>query len=280
MPRDAGILRVIEPVLDLAASPGGGVVSQARCGEAVRVVGAARDGRVEVAAGWGGEGEEERGWVPRAALAPGEEPDRWVVTAEALAFAAPTRRAGPPVARLPLGCGLGASRPADGGGSGFRAVTVRGEPLFVQEEDLAERPPVAASPAARLRIAESLIGRPYVWGGCTSLGLDCSGLVKLLASMAGVGLPHSAAGQAELESDRFVAVEGLGSAAPGDFVYLRPSRRGARVDHVVMNAGGGSVLHASAEGGPPAVRRETWAAVAPRGSVAAVRRLVDPAGRG
>ena len=72
-----------------------------------------------------------------------------------------------------------------------------------------------------------------------------------------------------------MAVDGLAAAEPGDFLYLRPEREGARVDHVVVLADAGDVLHASAEGGPPAVRREPWDAVSPRGEVASVRRLID-----
>ena len=244
-----------------------------RCGEAVFPTGAVNGGFLEVRVPWGpGSGEAEVGWVPAEGLGPaGVESRLHVCSAEALAFASPTRRAGGPVERLPLGASLPRAAPADRGADGFEPVTVRGRTLFVQAEDVAERPPSAPSAADRLAVAMGMLGRPYVWGGCTSLGLDCSGLVKMLGGLCGVGLPHSAAGQAALERGGFGAVAGVDAAEPGDAVYLRPP--GGRVDHVVLWLGGGEVVHASAEGGRPAVRREPWSVVAKRGEVAAIRRL-------
>ena len=276
---------MVAPVLDLAASPGGGVVSQAICGDPARLLADAGGGWVEAESG------EERGfcrWESLEELPPGAWPvagrDRFVRSVEALAFAEPTRRAGPPRERLPLGARVRV-RSADRGSNGFVPVTVRGASLWIQAEDLTKHPPEARSVAARLAVAASLLGRPYVWGGCSSLGLDCSGLCRLLGRLAGVLLPHSAARQAALETDRFAAVPGgEGAAEPGDFLYLASAA--GRVDHVVVAADGGEVLHASAEGGVPSVRREAWGVVRRRGRVEAVRRLLDPgreavaAGRG
>lgn len=278
-------MRVTAPLLDLASSPGGEVVSQVLGGDVVRPLGPQRDGLVEVESRFGEASDDrERGWCEAAGLGVqldgaalgGVAPDNaslWrVASVEALAYARPTRRAGAPVERLPLGAAFGLSESADREEKGFVCLTVRGAPRWVQAQDLTRRPPAAPSVADRLAVAHSLLGRPYVWGGCTTLGADCSGLVLLLARLAGVGLPHSAAGQARRETARFVAV-GEASVAPGDFLYLAGSD--GRVDHVVVAAEDASVIHASAEGGRPAVRREPWATVRTRGSLAAVRRVVD-----
>ncbi len=267
-------------MLDLAASPtpgGSEVVSQVCLGQEVRATGRSEGDFVEVKAAWGGPDQVERGWLEAAGVsadAPASA-DRWVTSTEALAYAAPTRRAGGPLERLPLAAPLGSAKSADREQNGFFSFTVRGRIIWVQTQDLVMERPRAESVRKRITVATSLLGRPYVWGGCTSLGLDCSGLAKLLASLTGVGLPHSAAKQAALETERFVSINGLPAAEPGDFLYLRPARAGSRVDHVVMLGHAGGVLHASAEGGPPAVRCEDWHAVAPRGEVASVRRLLD-----
>ena len=258
---------MLAPIMDLFARGGGEVVSQAQLGDVVVVTGPERDGWVEVESGG------ERGDCLSQLLGAWPDSERacWVASPEALAYHEPTRRAGPPSWRLPLGARLPA-KAADHERNGFVSVTVRGLETWVQAEDLAASPPRASSPEARLAVAASLLGRPYVWGGATSLGLDCSGLCRLLAGLAGLVIPHSAAGQAELATDRFVVAH---DPRPGDFVYLAPP--GGRVDHVVVWAGRDQVLHASAEAGVPCVRRERWAAVAPRGEVVAVRRIREPA---
>src|SRR3546814_19589791 len=64
---------------------------------------------------------------------------------------------------------------------------------------LAEIDAFDADPAA---VAEAMIGTPYHWGGRTAQGIDCSGLVQLAWSAAGIHLPR----------DRDLPLAALGSA--------------------------------------------------------------------
>ena len=54
------------------------------------------------------------------------------------------------------------------------------------------RPRVGAGDRLKdyVRAAERLVGTPYLWGGKTSLGLDCSGLVQLALYAAGIECPR------------------------------------------------------------------------------------------
>jgi cell wall-associated NlpC family hydrolase len=86
-------------------------------------------------------------------------------------------------------------------------------------------------------VAESLIGAPYLWGGKTSLGLDCSGLVQLAFAQCGKALPR--------DSDMQEA--GVGEALPGT-PELSGLRRGDLVfwkGHVGLMCDGATLLHAN-----------------------------------
>ncbi len=56
--------------------------------------------------------------------------------------------------------------------------------------------PAGETAADFVAVAESFLGTPYLWGGRTSIGLDCSGLVQLAAEAAGVIVPRDADMQA------------------------------------------------------------------------------------
>lgn len=84
-------------------------------------------------------------------------------------------------------------------------------------------------------IAEELIGAPYAWGGRTAQGIDCSGLVQLIWSAAGIALPRDSDLQlAALGADKDIAPADL---ARGDLVFF-PGHVGVMHDHDI-------IIHAS-----------------------------------
>ena len=94
--------------------------------------------------------------------------------------------------------------------------------------------------AARQRIlaaAEQLVGVPYVLGGESPGGVDCSGLVQYAYQQAGIRVPRTTAQQ-------FQAGRPQRQVLPGDLLFFCTDHSGA-VSHVGIYAGGGRMIHAS-----------------------------------
>ena len=82
-------------------------------------------------------------------------------------------------------------------------------------------------------IAMSYLGVPYVWGGASPRGFDCSGFVMYVFAQIGVGLPHSSYAQFGMG-----APVGINDLQAGDLVFF------AGASHVGIYIGGGQFIHA------------------------------------
>jgi peptidoglycan DL-endopeptidase CwlO len=94
----------------------------------------------------------------------------------------------------------------------------------------------AAPPASHggvVGIAMRYLGVPYVWGGASPGGFDCSGLVMYVFSQIGVSLPHSSYAQYGMG-----APVSMSQLQPGDLVFF------AGASHVGIYIGGGQFIHA------------------------------------
>lgn len=87
-------------------------------------------------------------------------------------------------------------------------------------------------------IAARYLGAPYVWGGCSPSGFDCSGFVKYVMSQVGTNIPRTAASQFNCG-----APVNKSELKPGDLVFFRFTHSG--IDHVGIYVGGGSFIHSS-----------------------------------
>src|SRR5664280_2880892 len=96
-------------------------------------------------------------------------------------------------------------------------------------------PPLAAGAAGAVQAAETMIGVPYVWGGSTPAGFDCSGLVAWAYARVGISLPHYSGGQ----YDDTTHIP-LADIEPGDLLFYGPGGS----EHVAMYVGGGSMIEA------------------------------------
>ena len=85
--------------------------------------------------------------------------------------------------------------------------------------------------------AKTFLGTPYLWGGMTPKGFDCSGFVRMVYMRYGKVLPRNASQMALLGSP--VAVEGL---QPGDLLFFGV---GKKVTHVAMYVGDRRFIHSS-----------------------------------
>ncbi|GAA3215875.1 NlpC/P60 family protein [Dactylosporangium siamense] len=223
---------------------GSGVVTQLLLGDPVQVEESRPDGwsRV-VATGQPAPELDPRGypgWVRTAQLtAPasdGAEPLVVDATTTALRDA--------PGGRVVLpGVVLGTRLPPVGAAAGsWLPVGVAGRTLWAAADDLAPVPDRPPTGDEVLAVARRLLGAVYVWGGLSTPGIDCSGLVHLVWRRLGVRLPRDAHDQAAATTP--VAP---GTEHPGDLYFF--ARPGRPVHHVgiVVTPTDRVLLHASAE---------------------------------
>jgi hypothetical protein len=163
------------------------------------------------------------GWLPANALiAPRGTPTHRVTALRTLAFPGPSIKL-PPVVMPPLGAKLAVTR----------------------EQDRFAVSPIGFLPASHLArldhretdfvaVAERFLGVPYLWGGKTNQGLDCSGLVQVALAACGIPCPRDS----DMQENALGKAVDIQTARRGDLIFWK--------GHVAIVRDATTIVHANA----------------------------------
>jgi cell wall-associated NlpC family hydrolase len=219
------VMEIIEPQAALRREPrpDAPLDTEALKGERVTVYDSNAEGFV-----WGQlEADKYVGWLPSDALVPpGAAPTHKVAALRALVFPGPDIKL-QPIEALPFGAKLAVAHM-----DGRMAVTQTG--FYVPAAHLK---PVGEYEPDFVPVAERFLGTPYLWGGKTALGLDCSGLVQIALTACGVACPRDSDMQEEALG-KPVAVSSEPDLKRGDLLFWK--------GHVAIARDHATLIHANA----------------------------------
>lgn len=208
-------MQVARPLVDLCDAPNGARARQLLLGDFVRVH--------EYRAGWAFVHVQKDGYVgylPEAALSPREAPSHWVAAPATHVYPSPDIKT-----REGFVLSLGARVTA----RSERGAFVETGAGFIPRIHLRR---INDHPHDWIEVARSFLHTPYLWGGNSSAGIDCSGLVQTALLACAIACPGDSDQQQRLGS------EVRGPLRRGDLVFWK--------GHVGLIAGPDLLLHANA----------------------------------
>ena len=207
-------LRVAMPLVDLLRAPDGARERQLVLGEGFVVV----DRDQGHAFGFANK-DGYCGWLPEVALGDGVKPTHWIASVGTHLYPEP-RSSSRELAALPMGARVAVTGRVD-----KWAETPVG---FVPWSHLRALGEWLGDPVA---VAEGFLGTPYLWGGNSRAGIDCSGLVQGAFAACGVSLP----GDADLQAG--AGAEVSSGLRRGDLLFWQ--------GHAALVVGDGRIIHAN-----------------------------------
>src|SRR5260370_2265761 len=197
------------------------------------------------------------GWLPDAALTKrGAAPTHKVTALRTFAFPAASIKL-PPVETLSMGASVTVAR-----NDGAFAVTREG--WYLPHRHIGS---VETMEDDFVAVAERFVGTPYLWGGKSSLGVDCSGLVQISLNAAGIGCPRHSDMQQDWLGREFGSAEAK-QLHRGDLIFW--------TDHVAIARDASTIVRAHAHHMATAVEntRDAIARIKAAGSeVMAIKRV-------
>jgi cell wall-associated NlpC family hydrolase len=206
-----------------APAPDAELMTQALKGERVTIYDRNGEGWA-----WGQlEADGYVGWLPESALAkPAAAATHKVTALWTLAFPGPSIKL-PPSHSLPMEARITVARE-----DGPFAITTEG--LYLPRQHLGT---LDAKAPDFVAVAERFVGTPYLWGGKSSLGIDCSGLVQLSLGAAGITSPRDSDMQ-QASLGRLLDLAQAQNLRRGDLLFWK--------GHVALARDTETIVHANA----------------------------------
>ena len=240
----AEMLRILRPVVDLHAAPrrDGMRVTQALWGEAAEIL-HSHEGWAHVRL----QADGYEGFMEEEALGPAPAPTHRLMVPSAHVYPQPDIKSAPAFEAY-LGCGLA-------------VAGVEGNFLRLAQGGFLAAAVMDAKPADPAAMAAQFLHVPYLWGGKTARGLDCSGLVQIALAACAISAPRDSGPQQQQLGRPVAQAEAL---QRNDLVFWK--------GHVGMLTAPDRLLHANAHH-MQVVEEDFALAIARIGKPAAIKRL-------
>jgi hypothetical protein len=149
-----------------------------------------------------------------------------------------------PIVTIPFESNLEVIADGQGSDNGWLKVHLPDkQAAWIQAGDVADPKPLSIPES--IELAKRFLGLPYLWGGRSSFGFDCSGFTQMLVRVRGIDMPRDADKQAAWKG--VIAVDRK-DLQPGDLLFFGSAAD--KITHTAMYIGDGQIVQATTNGHP------------------------------